>query len=285
MKSLFNDFKFKVEDFDDILWANYSESNITKLWKASDTKDMFERRLSEGNKEYWKDKVIEYRYNNYGFRTDDDFNGYDEGVITLGCSFTEGIGLPIEYTWGYKIAKYLNTKHWNFGVGAMGLDTAFRYLVGASEKLKFNKVFLFVPPFYRNEFIIRDNELIKPYLTEGEKRDIVHTLGNRIDHNIFINMIPEHEAFFKAMLFGSEKNEVLRMVRGLSAIKGLCEFLGIEFYYQTFSEYFNKETNEKASLISDDICPDIPARDQHWNAKKQHLIYQRFIENYENNNR
>ena len=41
MKSLFNDFKFKVEDFDDILWANYSESNITKLWKASDTKDMW----------------------------------------------------------------------------------------------------------------------------------------------------------------------------------------------------------------------------------------------------
>tara|TARA_R100001591_G_scaffold37411_1_gene48696 strand:+ start:858 stop:1715 length:858 start_codon:yes stop_codon:yes gene_type:complete len=285
MKSLFEDFKFKKEDFSEILWAHYSESNITRLWKASDTEDVFKKKLAQGEKEYWKDKTIEYRYNNYGFRTDDDFNQEDEGVVTLGCSFTEGIGLPIEYNWGYRIAEYLDLKHWNLGQGAMGLDTAFRLLLGASEFLKFKKVFLFVPPFYRSEFIIRDNELIKPYLADYKKADIVHTLGNRIDHNIFGSMVPEQEAFFKALVFGSEKNEVIRMIRGLSSIKGLCEFIGVDFYYQTFSKNFNKKTNEEAKLIPDNLCLDIPARDQHWGAKKQYLIYQRFKEIYENNNR
>ena len=41
----------------------------------------------------------------------------------------------------------------------MGLETAFRLLLGVSDWLKFKKVFLFVPPFYRNE--LTSSEVVK----------------------------------------------------------------------------------------------------------------------------
>ena len=67
--------------------------------------------LIEFNLVFWVDKKIEYKYNNEGFRVPYNFNDKDSGIVTLGCSFTEGVGLPYEYTWGYKLAKHLNVKH------------------------------------------------------------------------------------------------------------------------------------------------------------------------------
>ena len=93
--------KTHKEDFETILLCNYAEQNKTLYWKASDTENKFKTKLKEKPEavSYWKDKSIEYRYNNYGFRTYDDFNKDDEGIVCLGCSFTEGIGLPLEYNW------------------------------------------------------------------------------------------------------------------------------------------------------------------------------------------
>tara|TARA_E500000318_G_scaffold112057_1_gene133762 strand:+ start:17016 stop:17876 length:861 start_codon:yes stop_codon:yes gene_type:complete len=281
MKRLFSDFKNNKEEFSHLLYANSGVKNELRFWKDSDDEHRFNNLPGNSHRKiFWKDKTLEYRYNNYGFRTDDDFNSKDEGIITLGCSFTEGIGLPIEYNWGYRLAKYLNLKHWNLGQGAKGLDTAFRLLLGYGDMLKFKKVFLFVPPFYRNELIIEDNKIIRPFLSKEENRDMIHTLGPSNGDLIFLNLKEEYDEFLKSIYFGSEMNEVIRMVRGLAAIKGLCEFLGVDFYYLTFSSHFNKESNLLAEKIPDSKCPHIPARDIHWSSKKQYLIYQNFIEKY-----
>ena len=288
-KSLYDSFKTHKEDFETILLCNYAEQNKTLYWKASDTENKFKRKLKEKPEtvSYWKDKSIEYRYNNYGFRTYDDFNKDDEGIVCLGCSFTEGIGLPLEYNWGYKLAKHFNLKHWNLGQHAMGLETAFRLLLGVSDWLKFKKVFLFVPPFYRNELIVSDNDFIEPYLTEASDVDkgFIHSMGGQVDPHIFSSFEPKVTRFYESILYGSRLNERLRMIRNLCSIQGLCKHLGVEFYYQTFSNHFTKKANQEAYSIPDNECIDIPARDQHWSTKRQHLIFKKFIQLYENNNR
>lgn len=53
-----------------------------------------------------------YVFNNTGFRCDDFNNNIDKKILYAGCSFTEGIGLPLEHTWGYQFNEKL------FGAGA-----------------------------------------------------------------------------------------------------------------------------------------------------------------------
>jgi|TARA_B100001564_G_C20605623_1_gene655008 hypothetical protein len=284
MKSLFESQGISQSELSDIIFANIGESNKTFNWRSSDSEVTFKDNVKAGQKLFWVDKKIEYKYNNEGFRVPYNFNDKDSGIVTLGCSFTEGVGLPYEYTWGYKLAKHLNVKHWQLAQGSMGLDTAYRLLLAWHKKLIINQVFLFVPPMFRNEFIINDNNLIKIYLDQGEDVSFIHTLGTDLGRQIFAKIKPGYETFFKSMIFGSNKNEIMRQMRGISAITGLCSKIGVPIHYQTH-KVFNTAPNHKiASEIPDEICPDIPARDQHWGAKAQHLIYTNFLKLYENNN-
>lgn len=296
IQSLFDSFNYKKDSLDYILRANNAIANTTLFWKDSDTEDKFLKNVvdsqklnnfTDSKKLYWVDKEIEYRFNNYGFRTDDDFEKDEEGIVCLGCSFTQGIGLPIEYTWGYKLAKHLNTRFYNLGQGGKGLTTAFRLLLGCYDLFKIKKVFLFVPPQYRDEFIIEDNNMLKPFLT-GVDRDkmLVNSLGSSMYEHLFFGLEESsHNQLMKAWIFGSKKNNLMNYLKGVTSIQGLCTLLGVEFYFLSFDQFYNEEKFKEAEEISNDICPDIPARDDHWSAKRQHLIYQYFVKMYEDNNR
>ena len=288
MKNLFKDLQVQEDLFDNILLCNYGERNKTQYYKSSDTADAFERCDIPEKVEYWKDKTIEYKFNNWGFRTYDDFNTEDEGVVTLGCSFTEGIGLPLEYCWSNKIAKYLNLKHWNLAQGGLGIHTCFRLLLGAKEKIKFKKVFLFAPPLYRKEFIVDDNKLFTEGYLKGRFKDLrfIHTLGTKISKHLPFEFEEEkNKDLMHSWLFGSQKDTIIDQIRTIYAIEGLCKDLGVEFYYLNFYHYFNAKANLRAKKITDNQCLDIPARDSHWGAKKQHLIFEDFKKLYESYNR
>ena len=287
MKNLFKDLKEKKDDYKGILTSNYGESNKTCYWRFSDTQSNLDNLKDNFAKEYWTNRTLEYRYNNYGFRSDDNFNNNDEGIVTLGCSFTEGIGLPIEYTWGYKLSKYLGLKFWNLGQGAMGLHTCFRLLLGMANKIKFNKVFLLSPPLYRKEFIAQDNNMLKGFLDEQSKtKNLFHTLGQDLKYKKYFNTSDkDYNNFLKAWLFGSRKDTVIDQIRSIYAIEGLCKDLNVDFYYENFYTFYNKKYLDLEESIPEEECPNIPARDGHWSARRQHLIYKKFIELYENNNR
>ena len=286
MKNLFKDLKEEKNNYRNFLLANYGEKNKIRYWRYSDTKEALAN-SDAFKKEYWTGKTLEYRYNNYGFRTDDDFNLKDEGIITLGCSFTEGVGLPIEYTWGYKLSKYLGLKFWNLGQGAMGVHTCFRLLLGIASHVKFKKVFLLSPPLYRKEFITEDNNMLKDFLDEKSKtKDLFHTLGQDMKEKIYFNTSDkDYDNLLKAWLFGSRKDTVIDQIRSIYAIEGLCKDLNVDFYYENFYTFFNKKYKDLEETIPEEECPNIPARDGHWSARRQHLIYKKFIELYENNNR
>ena len=278
------------EYFDNLLLANRGEPNVTKYWKDSDDRNKFIKKLKaepafvrtntgthkeviDKSLEYWEYKSIQYRYNNYGFRSDDDFNNTDEGIVCLGCSFTEGIGLPIELNWGYLLAKQLGLKHYNLGQGALGLDSAFRLLLGYKDKLKFKNVFLLVPPPYRYEWIIGDNELFKPYIKD-KHQDFMQWLGQSAGGSTPIDN--KHEKFFKSFIFGSEYQDTIHTIKSVAAIKGLCSELGVNLFI-TNCKLLRRE-KEKYKNIG------IPSRDGHPSSGQQEFYKEQFLKQYYENN-
>ena len=74
---------------------SYYPSNKILDWSLGDNKKLFEKKCKKypNNKslKYYKENPIEYSFNNYGFRTPDDFNSIDEGNVFLGDSHTMGM--------------------------------------------------------------------------------------------------------------------------------------------------------------------------------------------------
>jgi hypothetical protein len=88
-------------------------------------------------KEYDSVKV-EYKLNSYGYRCS-EFNGQE--VLILGCSHTEGHGMPIELTWPYLISKKINKDYINLAKGGDGMQA------------QVTKAFQFFKEFYNPKYI------------------------------------------------------------------------------------------------------------------------------------
>ena len=81
---------------------------------------------------YYKINPIEYKLNNCGFRTNDDFDLENEGNIFLGCSHSFGIGHHLENIWSYKLSKVIGDKFWNLSLPGTGVTSHFRILLYSS---------------------------------------------------------------------------------------------------------------------------------------------------------
>jgi hypothetical protein len=140
---------------------NLTKPSNTYGWIPMDTKELFDENLKKypGNNslKYYLENPIEYKLNNYGFRTPDDFNSEDRGNLFLGCSHTFGIGHHLENTWAYKVNQHVGGKFWNVGIGGSGVMTHYRILSQLYKKLKIKNIFHYAPTYCRYEFIIDNN--------------------------------------------------------------------------------------------------------------------------------
>jgi hypothetical protein len=110
--------------------------NVTLNWFEGDTLIDWKKNIKNNSDKLksYIDEPIEYRFNNYGFRTDDDFNTVEIGNVFLGCSYMFGTGFHIENTCMYKVNQNVGGKLWNLSWPGTGLDSAFRLL---NEAIKF----------------------------------------------------------------------------------------------------------------------------------------------------
>jgi len=103
-------------------------ANRTFPWLSLDNKKTYAKnfatRYNELEKYDWLDKKIDYKFNSYGFRSD-EFSS-DSGMVSLGCSHTCGVGIPIENSWTSIVSNSLNLKNFNLGISGSSNDTAFR---------------------------------------------------------------------------------------------------------------------------------------------------------------
>ena len=125
---------------------SWNPKNKTLLWSGFDT-----RRNADPN---WNQGNIIYKYNNQGFRTHDLLDLYGQTVdIALGCSFTEGVGLPVDCIWPSLIEQQTNLPMLNLGSGGGSTDTVARVLTNICSLYKINAVYILWPRINRFENI------------------------------------------------------------------------------------------------------------------------------------
>jgi len=119
-----------IEEIPYYLQGNY-QPNSLEYWQSTDNQNNFRRFLKHKKtrellkfNDYDENTIIEYRGNNYRFRGNDIKTNLDS-LVVLGCSFTEGIGLNFEHTFGYICAEELGLYYINLGKGATGPITSF----------------------------------------------------------------------------------------------------------------------------------------------------------------
>ena len=130
---------------DALLPGVVGEPNTTYKWFPMDNKDVFKGNLKkhpERLKELGWDKTkINYSLDSLGLRNNEDIQHGETYTLFLGCSFTFGIGVPVENTWPYYFMQELGCKGYNAGHPGYGIDANFRSLYYLTQKgYKFDRV-------------------------------------------------------------------------------------------------------------------------------------------------
>ena len=123
--------------------------NHTALWLPADSEELFKANLIKNpthpTLQYYLDNPIVYRYNNFGFRTDYQFKKGEKVNVFLGCSYTTGVGLSLEDTWGYKINKHTGGNFANLSVGGGSINTSYRILNYFKDFFDIERIFILQP--------------------------------------------------------------------------------------------------------------------------------------------
>jgi hypothetical protein len=143
---------------------SWNPKNKTLLWSGLDNQYNADPNWNQGD--------INYKYNNQGFRTHDLLELDGQTVdIALGCSFTEGIGLPVDCVWPSLIEQQTNLPMLNLGLGGGSTDTVARVLTNVCSLYKINTVYILWPSINRFENTQHNN--INRVLPQNAKPEYV----------------------------------------------------------------------------------------------------------------
>jgi hypothetical protein len=95
-------------------------------WMPSDTEEKYIRTPADF-KEVWNKVKISYDINSWGFRSP-EIDDSKKLLPFFGCSFTFGIGMPVEHTYPYLMAKDLGIDYVNFAIPGGGYDGVYRLM-------------------------------------------------------------------------------------------------------------------------------------------------------------
>tara|TARA_B100000424_G_scaffold122161_1_gene92478 strand:+ start:3555 stop:4331 length:777 start_codon:yes stop_codon:yes gene_type:complete len=244
----------------------YSKNEIWD-WLPPDSLDLFEKNYNQHNNEsliYYKENPIKYRFNNYGFRSHDDFDDINEGNIFLGCSHTLGVGHHLENTWAYKLNKDIGGKFWNLSQGGSGIQTAFRLLYGFKDYLKIKNIF-HLSIFHPRYEYLQEDRVIK--LANWQIDDDIRfnneetTLTYWDDGKEKTTQINSFKEFYVNIL-GNPIHLNFTNESYIYAIKGLSKEIGCN-YYNISSLGEKDDTLEARDLI-------------HSTTGQQNFIYEKF---------
>ena len=205
----------------------------TTNWLSSDTEASFQRALQHPeNRDYfcskgWLDPgAITYRINSEGFRSE-EFDTATASMVSLGCSYTIGIGLPEETTCSYLVSQSLGLKNYNLAWGGTSADTCFMIAQHWLPILKPQLVVMIAPPKHRFDLITEDPE------SKHETYIPAHERGRT-----------EETSEFVKKWFLNDRNADLNNARNRLAVEGLCARLGIQCLTYNAHDWFAKSREE-----------------------------------------
>ena len=198
--------QFRQGEFTDFQQHHNSYKKNTKsFWSGSDSLEQFTKNCSDaklrellGNLGWLDPEIISYSYNSHGFR-EREFDDSPSG-LALGCSHTEGVGLPEQCTWPKVLSTLTGMKVWNLGVGGFSIDGCYRLLRYWLPRLNVKFVVLSKPASSRVETFFCG----RPY-------------------TMMANFIPEHLIDFYQIWTSDPANEKLQEEKNLYAMNYICQ--------------------------------------------------------------
>ena len=285
MKEMFEDSYYRSSIYRSNEILDWCPSDSPFNWKENCRKYRNNKSLK-----YYKENPIKYSYNNYGFRTPDDFNDIDEGNVFLGESNTIGIGHHLENTWSYKLNKDLGGKFWNLSQGGSGIQAAYRLLGGFKDMLKIKNIYHLALHHPRFEFIYEGNVVkLSPWTidllvrTDKIKFDKSPTTIEYFqDGKKISTKVHSFKQFYINMLANEEYVDFIHNGY-IYALKGLANELGCNYYYLTgfdiFKEYSVESYPHSQTRNRHSNDNSFQARDlKHYTVGQQNFIYKQFKE-------
>lgn len=160
-------------------------------WLPSDSENNYKHLQPDGTVNYGRNEVS-YILNSHGFRCDEFDEPADLPVLFLGCSFTEGIGLPLNETWSHfllnkirSMGHYSGKKipHWSLALGGYGVDTAARLFYTYGHLVKPKYVFLLLHGMHRREFCA-DTPVYNTWMPNANNPDYLNRLFSDPFHSL-----------------------------------------------------------------------------------------------------
>lgn len=111
-------------------FIGHGEANSCTEWEHRDSRVAFLKNLQEmPNDWYFRNIEITYKINSIGHRSKEiEEVNLDNYILFVGCSHTEGVGMELEKTYPYLLAKKLNCDYYNLSLGATGIDVVLHNL-------------------------------------------------------------------------------------------------------------------------------------------------------------
>jgi uncharacterized CHY-type Zn-finger protein len=133
-------------------------------WNPMDLESAW-KPTNSGLPNYAKD-AFTYKFNSHGYRSDEFAVHSDFPILFMGCSMTEGVGLPINEIWPSFILEKMkklsqfagkSLPMFNIAVGGGGLDMQARCLAETIDHIKPKLIVYMHFSSYRREFCIKDD--------------------------------------------------------------------------------------------------------------------------------
>ena len=137
-------------------------SDMERLYKYSKYQDYKNSTVAKifGNEEIVnKELVVNYKFNEHGFRTKSWEDNKEECYVAFGCSNTLGVGTPEHLRWSNILEETLAKPIFNLGIGHGSADTVTRLAKGWLHEIKPTKVFVLWPPQSRWEVATKNRIL------------------------------------------------------------------------------------------------------------------------------
>jgi len=139
----------------------YSPKYKYEDFSGTDTIELYKQNLKNNPIDwYYRDVTITYERNSSGHRCKEiDSVDFDNYILAVGCSFTEGIGLELDKTYASVLAKLLHCDYYNLSVGGSGIDVMFHNLFVwlASQPKKPKLIVIQWPSAERFSHLLYDN--------------------------------------------------------------------------------------------------------------------------------
>ena len=222
--------------FKDAPWHfGFGHKGRTYEWLPTDTEENFQRLMQESeHQEYFGSKgwdqpgAITYKINSHGFRSE-EFDPTASSLVSLGCSYTIGTGLPEHATWSYLVSQATGLKNYNLAWGGTSADTCFMQAQYWLPVLQPKLVVMAAPPKHRFDLISEDPAL--PHNTYMPSDVLLHTTS------------ADNDTFVKTW-FLHDRNAELNTARNRLAVQGLCAALGITCLTYNAHDWFAKSREE-----------------------------------------